>query len=73
MIEFLLTLTILLVIVAGMAVGVMNGRKPISGTCGGLNNVGIGGACEICGGDMSKCEENGSETTPAKPRFYDAS
>ncbi len=74
MIEFLLTLTILLVIVAGMAVGVMNGRKPISGTCGGLNNVGIGGACEICGGDMSKCEENDAETaTSAKSRFYDAS
>ena len=65
--EFFLTFVILLVLLAGMAIGVMRGRKPLAGTCGGLNNLGIGGACEICGGDTSKCEEQ------PKGRFYDAS
>jgi hypothetical protein len=50
------TFVILLLVVAGMAVGVMMGRKPISGTCGGLNNA-AGTNCELCGGDPRKCEE----------------
>ncbi len=77
MIEFLLSFVILLLIVAGMAVGVMRGRKPLSGTCGGLNNLGIGGACEICGGDMSRCEENSDSGRPGPAQsragdYYDA-
>ncbi|MBL6689323.1 MAG: (Na+)-NQR maturation NqrM [Pseudomonadales bacterium] len=74
MIEFVLSFIILLAIVAGMAIGVMKGRAPISGTCGGLNNIGIDGACEICGGNPAKCDSN--EETPAAGRstgFYDAS
>lgn len=74
MIEFLLTFTIFLAVVAAMSVGVMRGRKPISGSCGGLNNLGVAGACEICGGDMSKCEESGSDSSAFKADgFYDAS
>lgn len=46
----LITFAVLLAVIAAMAIGVMNGRKPISGSCGGLN----GGHCEICGG--GKCE-----------------
>lgn len=45
----LASFAVILVVVAAMAVGVMNGRKPISGSCGGLN----GGGCELCSG---KCE-----------------
>jgi len=67
MAEFLLTFVILMALVAAMAVGVMRGRKPLAGTCGGLNNLGIGGSCEICGGDTSKCDEQ------SKGKFYDAS
>ena len=47
----LITFAVLLATIAGMAVGVMNGRKPISGSCGGLN----GGRCELCSGS-GKCE-----------------
>lgn len=74
MIEFVLSFVILLAIVAGMAIGVMKGRAPISGTCGGLNNIGVDGACEICGGNPAKCESN--EEAQASSRstgFYDAS
>ena len=35
----LLAFLIMLVVVAGMAVGVLFGREPITGSCGGLNRV----------------------------------
>jgi len=74
MAEFVLSFVFLVAIVAAMAIGVIRGRAPISGTCGGLNNVGIGGACEICGGDTSKCEEVDATTDSSKQsEFYDAS
>lgn len=74
MIEFLFSFVILLAIVAGMAIGVLAGRKPIAGSCGGLNNLGAAGACEICGGDTDRCEEkNGKLVTSGRPDFYDAS
>ncbi|XOV88762.1 MAG: (Na+)-NQR maturation NqrM [Pseudomonadota bacterium] len=73
MIEFLLSFAILLLVVAAMAVGVMRGRKPLTGSCGGLNNLGIGGACEICGGDMSRCEESREpDRSKSTGKFYDA-
>jgi len=45
----LVTFAILLLVIGAMAIGVMNGRRPISGSCGGLN----GGGCELCSG---KCQ-----------------
>ncbi|MDH3614434.1 MAG: DUF539 domain-containing protein [Gammaproteobacteria bacterium] len=42
----LVTFAVLLAVIGAMAIGVMNGRKPISGSCGGLN----GGGCELCSG-----------------------
>ena len=33
--------------IAAMSVGVMAGRQPIKGSCGGLNN----GGCELCSGN----------------------
>ncbi|WP_299178517.1 (Na+)-NQR maturation NqrM [uncultured Neptuniibacter sp.] len=47
----------LLIVVVAMSVGVIMGRKPISGSCGGLANVGIEGKCSICGDDPQKCDE----------------
>ncbi len=51
------SLALMLIVVAAMAVGVIFGREPIKGSCGGMGAVGIDAACEICGGDMNKCEE----------------
>ena len=67
MIEFVLTFAILLFIVAAMSIGVMRGREPITGSCGGLNRFGLGGACEICGGDPDRCETNDGDTAPEHP------
>jgi Uncharacterized protein conserved in bacteria len=41
-----------------MAVGVILGRRPITGSCGGIGRVnGEDSECAICGGDPVKCEE----------------
>jgi hypothetical protein len=49
----IITFTVMLTVIAAMAVGVMNGRKPISGSCGGLN----GGGCELCSGKCKREKE----------------
>lgn len=55
----LLSFVIMLVIVAGMAIGVMFGRKPIAGSCGGLKALGVDMQCDICGGNPDACESRG--------------
>jgi len=42
----LFSFVVILLVIAGMSIGVMNGRRAISGSCGGLN----GGGCELCSG-----------------------
>ena len=72
MIEFVLSFLVLIAVVAGMAIGVMKGRAPLAGSCGGLNNLGIDGACEICGGNPAKCPSEETESSKTG-KFYDAS
>lgn len=55
MINLILTFLILLLIVLGMSLGVIFGRKPISGSCGGLQGLDPDRECELCGGNVSKC------------------
>jgi len=57
MATFVITAIIFGLVIAGMAVGVIFQDKPIKGSCGGLNNIGLGGKCDICGSDTTKCEE----------------
>jgi hypothetical protein len=54
---YLITFLVMLFIVVAMAVGVMAGRKPLQGSCGGLNKIEGLGECEICGGDRQKCDD----------------
>ena len=51
----------MLLMVALMAVGVLFGRKPIAGSCGGMKALGMEMECEICGGDLQQCD---SESDP---------
>ena len=60
---WLLVFLIMLLVVLGMAVGVIFGRKPIAGSCGGIANLGIEKECSICGGSREKCEEVNSDNT----------
>ena len=69
MIVWLLVFVVMLLVVAGMAVGVMAGRKPIAGSCGGIANLGIEKSCGICGNDFTKCTSNQpADDTGAKAR-----
>lgn len=54
---WLLAFAVMLVMVAGMAIGVMMGRKPIAGSCGGIGATGLDSSCGICGGNAERCEE----------------
>lgn len=47
MATFVLTLVIVLASVAGLAIGVLLGRAPLRGTCGGVACV-KGGGCVAC-------------------------
>lgn len=52
MTTFIIAFIIITVAVAGMSIGVLMGRKPISGSCGGLNKIkGLECACS------EPCEE----------------
>ena len=73
---FFVTLLVLLLVVAGMSIGVIFGRKPLKGSCGGVGKA-LGEedyVCDICGGDPDKCESE-QESTKAGARdslAYDA-
>lgn len=54
---WVLVFALMLLVVLGMAVGVIFGRKPIAGSCGGIAALGIEKECSICGGNRQKCEE----------------
>lgn len=53
----LVSFAVMLIVILVMAVGVIFGRQPIKGSCGGLGAVGVEADCKICGGDPGKCDE----------------
>ena len=70
---FMVALCVMLLVVAGMAVGVIFGRKPLSGSCGGVGQA-LGEkdyTCELCGGDEAKCESINSEENNASTANQD--
>jgi len=76
MTTLLVVFGVMLVIVAAMAVGVIFGRKPITGSCGGMSAIGMDVACAVCGGDKDKCRQESEEAAAVaqetKASFYDA-
>ncbi len=58
LISFILFSLVILI----MSVGVLMGRKPVQGSCGGLANVDGIAECELCGGSPSKCSELSEQT-----------
>jgi uncharacterized protein len=62
MATILLTIVIVLLVFAATSLGIIFGRQPIKGSCGGMSAMSGGdGACQICGGNPSKCPENESK------------
>lgn len=71
---FVIVFLVMLTVVGLMAVGVMMGRKPIAGSCGGIANLGIEKKCSICGDDREKCPEvTGEGSSESGVQTYDAS
>lgn len=58
MITALLAFLFMALLMGAMALGVMLGRKPISGSCGGMKALGMDVECEICGGDPDRCDSS---------------
>lgn len=55
--------------VSAMAIGVIMGRKPISGSCGGMKALGMDVECEICGGNPALCDTSeGPQALPARAK-----
>ncbi|MAD57899.1 MAG: hypothetical protein CMK44_04910 [Porticoccus sp.] len=64
MLELFLAFLVLALLIMGMAVGVIMGKKPIKGSCGGVgaalneNNY----KCDLCEGDKNKCDDLSSNS-----------
>ncbi|MGL6161761.1 (Na+)-NQR maturation NqrM [Microbulbifer sp.] len=54
---FIFAFIAMALIVTGMAVGAIVQNKPLKGSCGGLNALGLKEGCEICGGDDDACKK----------------
>ncbi len=72
---FIISFFVLLSVVCLMAIGVIFGRKPIAGSCGGVGAA-LGEkdyVCELCGGDEAKCEEIKLQVPPSSTPFKNVS
>lgn len=71
---FMVVFAFMALFVLVMAVGVMFGRKPIAGSCGGMAAIGMESECDVCGGDKTKCDKDDAFEGESEPKsaFYDA-
>ena len=56
MIIFIAVFVVMLAVVLAMSIGVIAGRIPIAGSCGGLGGIGLDSDCQ-CKGDKSQCKK----------------
>lgn len=72
----IVTFTVMLLVVTVMAVGVLLGRKPIQGSCGGMSALGMETSCDVCRGDQTICDEENERVASEQTSVnlsYDAS
>jgi hypothetical protein len=72
------TLLVMLFVAFALSISVLVGRKPITGSCGGVGKA-LGDpnyVCELCGGDEAKCAEEKAKpariATDSTDLSYDA-
>ncbi|WP_024460322.1 (Na+)-NQR maturation NqrM [Marinimicrobium sp. LS-A18] len=74
----LVSLLVMLLVVVGMSIGVLLGRQPLKGSCGGVGAA-LGEkdyVCDLCGNDEEKCKtinERQQAGLPVDDLAYDAS
>ncbi|MDZ7923995.1 MAG: (Na+)-NQR maturation NqrM [Marinagarivorans sp.] len=61
MITFILAFIFIALMIVGMALGVIVKGRPLKGSCGGMSSLGMEKACDICGGDTKKCDEENQQ------------
>lgn len=69
---FLISILVIGLVIVGMSVGVLAGRSPIKGSCGGMGALGIDTACDLCGGNPQRCDEQtrNGDVGRAAPELY---
>ena len=67
MTTILLAIVVVGLLMLAMAIGVLMGRKPIAGSCGGMKALGMDVECEICGGNPSLCDTSSDTFQPEQP------
>lgn len=67
---FVVIFIVLLLAVAGMSVGVMFGRPPLKGSCGGLGAVGVEKACGCTDGCDQENRAKTDRPSEAKVTVY---
>lgn len=76
LLQVVLGVVVLLVMITLMSVGVLFGRQPIKGSCGGMGAA-LGETnyeCDFCGGDPDKCDSRDDEdvANPGLSLAYEA-
>ena len=72
MTTLLLTVMVLLLVVAAMSIGIIFGRQPIKGSCGGMSAMAGDTSCAVCGGNPAKCPEgDAANRLPGAPEIFD--
>mgnify|MGYP000887500288 FL=1 len=69
MTTFIIVFIMLMLAGAAMAIGVIFGRKPIKGSCGGLGTVGVERACgckDVCENDQAADSNRAGKATVAR-------
>ena len=62
LLTIVLSALVIATVFAVRAIGVMFGRPPLKGSCGGIGASGVEGGCDICGGSPERCEEANAGT-----------
>ncbi|MBR1374867.1 MAG: (Na+)-NQR maturation NqrM [Cardiobacteriaceae bacterium] len=69
---FAISFVIFMCVILAMSVGVLCGRKPIAGSCGGIANLGMEKACgctDVCKNEEEKKAQEEKKTN-AKVEIY---
>ena len=67
MTTLLLTVVVALLVFAAMSIGIIFGRQPIKGSCGGMSAMAGDTSCAVCGGNPAKCPEGDAANRQTRP------